>query len=125
MFSLHHHREPIMSALKRFNLERDPNTKLLHPVLPKGFQVVHAIGDVSMRGRSADGAKDPYFLEGWDGFDFAMCGAKVKVVLPTRFNVGDKQACKKCVQAYAEHQEIKRKLTNSNMIANNYKPDVL
>ena len=121
MFSQYRRRGPVMSALKRFSFERDPKTRLFHPVLPADFQEVHAIVDVSLAPRTSGNAKDPYFIEGTEDFEIAMCGTKVKVVLPVKFNESDRQACKKCVRASAEHQESIRQLTNSSMVARNYK----
>lgn len=116
-----HPSTPIMSALKRFTMQRDPQTKLFKPTLPEHFQDVHAIADPSMAKRTNKSARDPYFMEGWEGFGVALCGTKVKVVLPVEFSARDPKACSKCIDGLAEHLEKKRSYDNMVKLARNYK----
>lgn len=121
MRSFTHPNTPIMSALKRFSMQRDPQTKLFKPTLPEHFQDVHAIADPSMTKRTNKSARDPYFMEGWEGFGIALCGAKVKVVLPMEFSPEDPKACRKCTDGLEDHTDEKRKYENMVKLARNYK----
>ncbi len=116
-----HPNTPIMSALKRFDMHRDQQTKLFKPVLPEQFKEVHAISDPSSVKRVAGSAREPYFMEGWEGYGIALCGAKVKVVLPVKFSSEDPKACKKCLEGLEEHLEEKKKYENMVKLARNYK----
>ena len=115
----------IMSALKRFKLERDPVTRKWHPRLPADFQTVHAVADVSSIQRSPERAKDPYFLEGPNEYKPALCGAKVKVVLAIPFNGGEPRACNPCAQILKEAKKVllanQKTSLQAEKLANNYK----
>ncbi|WP_172512171.1 hypothetical protein [Glutamicibacter mishrai] len=117
---------PVMSALKRFELRRDLVTGKWHPTLPKDFQSVHAVEDASYIPRSKDRSQDPYFLEGPNEYSFALCGAKIKVVLAVEFRPVDTQACERCVMELAAINERYATMTKNaeqkRKLAQNYKP---
>lgn len=117
--------KPIMSALKRFKLERDSMNGKMHPKLPKDFQTVHAVEDVSFIRRSRERSQDPYFLEGPDEYRAALCGAKVKVVLAVQFCSTDRQACPSCASELEKikhrYDALAKAAQQERKLASNYK----
>lgn len=109
-------------ALVRFDRERDPNDHRLDPVLPENPGVVHAhVSHVEDKrgmpvrglspswriGRAVDidkvlqTTREPQFEDtpahmGGSSWR-AVCGRKVRVILPTAFQSDDADACQSCV----------------------------
>lgn len=82
---------PYLAGLTRFDIERDRNNHYLYPVLPENPGVAHAM--VNLTGRRP--AEEDYLTAPAE-YRQALCGAKLKVILPTRFIPADPSACRTC-----------------------------
>lgn len=88
-----------VAALTRFDKERDPN-HAWYPCLPEEPGIVH-----SFRGsRIRQPQVQPEFLDSPISYERALCGATVKVILPTTFQLDDTDACQRCVTL--THKEL-------------------
>lgn len=74
----------LIAGLDRFDKKRDNGHGIAYPTLPLNIGKVHAIQDFRW-----------YRVE----YRLALCGAKVKVVLPKTFDPGDPDVCPGCAVA--------------------------
>ena len=82
---------PYLAGLTRFDIERDRNNHYLYPTLPEEPGKAHAF--VNITGRRP--AEEDYLTAPTE-YRQALCGAKLKVILPTRFIPADPSACRTC-----------------------------
>lgn len=87
-----------VAALTSFTKEKDINGR--YPGIPRDFGVVHSM----FRADTVRDCKDPLFYEYPGSYGKAICGARVKTVLPTAFQLDDPDACQTCV-ALAQAQQ--------------------
>jgi hypothetical protein len=81
------------AALRRFD-----KGHLGHPELPADPGTVHALVYINARGViDVARPKEPDYIEGWHPAE-AICGARVRTLLPIQFNTDDPDACPKCIQ---------------------------
>ncbi len=79
------------AGFTHYDERRDPVDHVLDKVLPADPELCHA---VIYNNRT----HEPVFLESW-GYATALCGRRVKVVLPVDFDPGDPDACQRCAGA--------------------------
>lgn len=88
-------------ALTRFDKEQDAGNHRWYPTLPADPGIVHSYRDRM----TAASPTQPLILDSPFEYRIALCGAKVKVVLPTAFRLDDDDACQTCVALTHREQE--------------------
>lgn len=96
MPKLFHH-----AGLTKFDRTRDSENHRLYPDLPIEIGKVHSIRSQRFGQRRL---KEAEFLDSPFSYATALCGAKIKVILPKEFDPGEEDACQKC--ATLTHREI-------------------
>src|SRR5690554_5899893 len=82
------------AALTRYDQRRDPVDHVIDKVLPADLGIVHA--HVRPMHHARRPLTEPHFLDGLY-VNEAICGATIKVVLPVALDLGDPDACQRCV----------------------------
>lgn len=80
------------AALTRFDLPKDPHTRQYTPTLPQRLGIVHALNPLPEETR----IHEPWFLEDPTDYRAALCGARVKVILPRNLALTDPDGCWEC-----------------------------
>ncbi|MFB0840183.1 MULTISPECIES: hypothetical protein [unclassified Arthrobacter] len=84
----------LIAGLDRFDKTRDNGHGIAYPTLPVNIGKVHAISD--FRWHRTGIYTEPQFCDAPWEYKLALCGAKVKVVLPKVFDPGDPDVCPGC-----------------------------
>ena len=91
---------PILQAgLTRWAMPFDRIAGARAPQVPEDHGVIHAVRPT----RSELALKEPYFIEDTGDYRAAICGARVKVIMPNSFKPSEEDACPDCI-ADAAHQ---------------------
>lgn len=85
------------AALDDFDMHKDEETKRFTPALPAHLGIVHAINALP---RETDIAQ-PWFIEDPDEYRRALCGDRVKVILPQPLSTTDPDGCRECQRIQA------------------------
>lgn len=96
------------NGLTHYDLRRDPEFHDVHVALPEEIGTVHAVRDYMLETKLRRGHRQPEFLN-WLTYKTAMCGATVKVILPTEFDPGDEEVCQRCVGPVVSGERVPRK----------------
>lgn len=83
---------PHLAALTTFSKVKEPGLRGWQVTLPERVGVVHAVRSYE----SIEPMMSPLFLEFPPDYQRALCGAKVKVILPTSFATAGDAACAHC-----------------------------
>jgi hypothetical protein len=81
-----------LATLSTYERRKEPDRPGWQPTLPTEPGIVHAI----RRYGAIATISEPIYLEGPYEYQRAMCGAKVKVLLPTAFATAKEDACLRC-----------------------------
>lgn len=85
---------PIYKAgLTRWAMPFDREAGARAPQVPEEPGVVHAVRPVARE----LGIREPYFIEDTGDYRAALCGAKVKVIMPNTFKTEEEDACADCI----------------------------
>lgn len=87
------------AALTRFDMPKDPRTRLRTPGLPAQIGLVHALNPLPEETR----IHEPWYIEDPHDYRAALCGARVKVILPVPYQGGDPDACWDCERVLREN----------------------
>ena len=98
------------AGLTRFDVSRTGTCdNFRQPVLPDDVGAVHALYQhprvAAMRHHAVT---KPQFYRSPTSYRGAWCGAAIKVVLPVAFDVGDDDACQRCVSAMLAGEPVRR-----------------
>lgn len=94
---------PIYKAgLTKWDMPRDRAAGARAPRLPEDPGIVHAVRPV----RSELGIREPYFIEDTYDYRAALCGAKVKIIMPSSFKADEDEACPDCIKALRKPQKM-------------------
>lgn len=93
---------PIYKAgLTRWAMPFDRSAGARSPQVPDEPGTVHAVRPV----RRELGIREPYFIEDTGDYRAALCGAKVKVIMPNTFKSDEDGACEDCIAEYRKPQQ--------------------
>jgi hypothetical protein len=81
-----------LAALRHFDIPKDPYTRLHTPSLPLRMGIVHALNPLP----TETGISQPWYIEDPMDYRAALCGARVKVVLPIPLTTKDPDGCWEC-----------------------------
>lgn len=81
------------AALTKWAMPLDMAAGARAPQVPEDPGVVHAVRPV----RRELELREPYFIEDTYNYRAALCGAKVKVIMPNTFKNEEPEACLDCI----------------------------
>jgi hypothetical protein len=81
-----------LAALSRFDIPKDPRTRLHTPALPLQMGIVHALNSLP----AEIGIRQPWYIEDPMDYRAALCGARIKVILPIPLTTKDPDGCWEC-----------------------------
>jgi hypothetical protein len=81
-----------LAALRHFDIPKDPRTRLHTPALPLRMGIVHALNPLPIE----TGISQPWYIEDPMDYRTALCGARIKVILPIGLGIKDPDGCWEC-----------------------------
>ncbi|WP_405475683.1 hypothetical protein [Paenarthrobacter ilicis] len=87
----------VLAGLTCYAMARDETTRVFNPAIPDEPGTIHALRP-TLTDRKLLNA---HFIEDTGDYRAAICGAKVKVVLPLTFKSEEEDACPECVEELA------------------------
>ena len=87
----------LIAGPDHFDKTRDNGQGIAYLTLPANIRKVHAFQD--FRWHPTEIYTEPQFCDAPWKYEMALCGAKVKVVLPKVLDPGDPDVCPRCAVA--------------------------
>lgn len=84
----------ILAGLTGWSMPFDREAGARVPTIPDDPGVIHAVRPR----RTEIGMREPSFIEDTHMYRVALCGAKVKVIMPNTFKADEEGACQKCAK---------------------------